>query len=130
MTRAGAMVTTARRIAMYARTGQRTGRKKMVEKEYIPREAAIDALTEQNLVVHMDSVNDGLVASCHRSAQRIIANIPATAVRPVVRGHWTMRSDYLDRLICSKCGSQFDAWHWEAKQMHFCPNCGADMREG
>lgn len=56
----------------------------MAEKEYIEREKAIDALTERNLVVHMDSVNDGLVASCHRSAQRIIANIPASDVRPVV----------------------------------------------
>ena len=52
--------------------------------EYIDKQAAIDALTEQNLVVHMDSVNDGLVASCHRSAQRIIANISAADVRPVV----------------------------------------------
>ena len=51
--------------------------------EYIEREKAIDALTERNLVVHMDSVNDGLVASCHRSAQRIIANLPAADVRPV-----------------------------------------------
>jgi len=56
----------------------------MAEKEYIEREVAIDNLTERNLVVHMDSVNDGLVASCHRSAQRIIANIPAADVRPVV----------------------------------------------
>lgn len=52
--------------------------------EYIERQAAIDALTERNLVVHMDSVYDGLVASCHRSAQRIIANIPAADVRPVI----------------------------------------------
>lgn len=54
--------------------------------EFIEREAAIDALTERNLVVHMDSVNDGLVASCHRSAQRIIANLPAADVRPVPEG--------------------------------------------
>lgn len=29
--------------------------------EYIGKQAAIDDLTERNLVVHMDSVNDGLV---------------------------------------------------------------------
>ena len=52
--------------------------------EYIEREKAIDAMTERNLVVHMDSVNDGLVASCHRSAQRIIANLPAADVWEVV----------------------------------------------
>lgn len=54
--------------------------------DYISRWAAIDAMTEKNLVVHMDSVNDGLVASCHRSAQRIIANIPAADVREVPSG--------------------------------------------
>ena len=40
---------------------------------------------------------------------------------------WMMHSDYPDCLICSKCGAQFDVWHWESKQMHFCPNCGAKM---
>ena len=44
------------------------------------------------------------------------------------KGKWMMHSDYPDRLICSECTGQFDVWHWESKQMHFCPNCGADMR--
>ena len=44
-------------------------------------------------------------------------------------GHWTMNSDAPDRLICSECNSQFDVWHWESKQMHFCPCCGAKMEE-
>lgn len=99
--------------------------------EYIEREAAIDALTEQNLVVHIDSVNDGLVASCHRSAQRVIANIPASDVRPVVRGKWIREnnpsyspfddsSEYIYR--CNQCGES------NARDSAFCPNCGADMR--
>ncbi len=46
-------------------------------RDCIERSLAIDELTERNLVVHMDSVNDGLVASCHRAAQRIIAGLPA-----------------------------------------------------
>lgn len=37
-------------------------------RDCIERSLAIDELTERNLVVHMDSVNDGLVASCHRAA--------------------------------------------------------------
>lgn len=45
-----------------------------------------------------------------------------------IRGSWMMDSYYPDRLICSECTGQFDVWHWESKQMHFCPNCGADMR--
>lgn len=102
--------------------------------EYIEREAAIDALTEQNLVVHMDSVNDGLVASCHRSAQRIIANIPAADVRPVVRGEWIDRDDKYygwNMWECSVCGEEFVLTEGtpDMNEYHFCPNCGADMRE-
>lgn len=44
------------------------------------------------------------------------------------KGKWLMHSDFPDRLICSECGAQFDVWHWESKQMHFCPNCGKGMR--
>ena len=111
----------------------------MAEKEYIEREAAIDALTEQNLVVHMDSVNDGLVASCHRSAQRVIANIPAADVRPVVRGKWIEHNydpEYLScDFSCSECNVYLEEYYfgegqWPGKTDHyFCPNCGADMRE-
>ena len=36
-------------------------------------------------------------------------------------GAWVMDSNYPDRLICSECGAQFDTWHWESKQMNFCP---------
>ena len=50
---------------------------------------------------------------------------PVTPQRP--KGKWKMNSDYPDRLICDKCNAQFDVWHWESKQMHFCPNCGAEM---
>jgi hypothetical protein len=136
MTHNGVMVTSARRTAMYARTGKRTGRMAMAEKEYIEREKAIDALTERNLVVHMDSVNDGLVASCHRSAQRIIANLPAADVRPVVRGKWKL-SDDLCWHTCSECGADIDVSvgllcyvdNEEVCTHNFCPNCGADMRE-
>lgn len=49
---------------------------------------------------------------------------------PIKKGRWLMHSDFPDRLICSECGAQFDTWHWESEQMHFCPNCGADMRGG
>jgi ribosomal protein S27AE len=84
--------------------------------EYISRKAAIDACF------------NGWNNNAHDCAENI-RSIPAADVRAVVKGKWTMHSDFPDRLICSKCGTQFDVWHWEAKQMHFCPNCGADMRE-
>lgn len=42
---------------------------------------------------------------------------------------WKMNSDFPDRLICPDCGAQFDCWHWESKQMHFCPACGKKRKE-
>lgn len=100
--------------------------------DYIEREAAIDGLRE-----HLRYMLDGAPISqgtrdiyemAYRHCIDKINSLPAADVREVVRGKWTMHSDHPDRLICSECGAQFDVWHWEAKQMHFCPNCGAEMR--
>ena len=55
--------------------------------------------------------------------------IPAADVRPVVRGQWSrvyddfMKSNYD---TCSCCGKEY----FGAYGFNFCPNCGADMREG
>lgn len=46
------------------------------------------------------------------------------------KGQWITNSDYPDTLICDNCGARFDMWKHERKFMHYCPNCGADMREG
>ena len=79
--------------------------------DYISREALKDAFEE-----------DG-----HLSAyvEEMINAIPAADVRPVVRGKWRLivyeivGHDYQ----CSECG-----WNNDMAS-HFCPNCGADMRE-
>lgn len=54
-------------------------------KEYIEREAAINSLTEENLVLNLDSVMDGLSNQIKRSAHRILASLPVADVAPVVR---------------------------------------------
>jgi Zn finger protein HypA/HybF involved in hydrogenase expression len=59
----------------------------------------------------------------------VVDEIPATDVRPVVRGTWIKYAPYnSDMMACSECekywildGDQYD--------YHFCPNCGADMRQ-
>ena len=102
-------------------------------KEYIEREAAIEKLNElcDRVCQYSKAQRKYMCGACPLGdAFTVIEDdIPAADVRPVVRGKWTMNSDFPDRLICSECGAQFDVWHWEAKQMHYCPNCGADMRE-
>lgn len=55
-------------------------------------------------------------------------NIQPADVRPVVRGKWMHDgSDWKNRFICDQCGYK---WFFNAEEAHFCPNCGADMREG
>lgn len=63
-------------------------------------------------------------------AMYVIDMLPSADVRPVVRGKWKMDSDRPDALICSACDHAFDVWKWDHQWMHFCPNCGADMRDG
>ena len=52
----------------------------------------------------------------------VLNSIPAADVRPVVRGRWKRRKNW-SRCVCSACSFESDS------EYHFCPNCGADMRE-
>ena len=84
-----------------------------------------------NEYIARDSVLTVLDWDCaSQDALDAIKSIPAADVVEVVRGKWEMNSNYPDRFICSECGAQFDCWHWEAKQMHYCPSCGAKMDGG
>ena len=50
--------------------------------------------------------------------------IDAPTIEPKrMRGKWIKLFAW--RYICSKCGD----W-WTDGKFHYCPNCGADMREG
>lgn len=82
----------------------------------VSREEALLALTGMDLPTDRDK----LIALFTERIQHLP---PVTPQRP--KGKWIMNSDYPDRLICDKCNAQFDVWHWESKQMHYCPNCGA-----
>ena len=49
-------------------------------------------------------------------------------VRPVVRGKWKRIEDDFGKYDrCSNCGKEY--FFGPIVTMHFCPNCGADMRE-
>ena len=81
--------------------------------DYISREAAIDCL------------HFVCVPQCRKYAQEEIKKLPASDVRPVVRGRWIQRKSWT-RCVCSACS-------WEitfvtGNSYNFCPNCGADMR--
>ena len=83
--------------------------------EYIEREAALDAAKKSHLYFDL---------------KPIINSIPAVDVRLVVKGTWAGIDDFLhEDWECDNCGcivtSTNDPWNY----YHFCPNCGADMRE-
>ena len=87
--------------------------------DYISREAAIYALHDSDNITI--------------KGIQILRNLPAADVREVKKGRWVecaYATTYdicgLNKKVgwgCSECG-----WTWDART-HFCPNCGADMRE-
>ena len=58
----------------------------------------------------------------------LLDKLPKVDTVEVARGHWielpSMEPDY----ACSECGRSY-AW-WEPDKAHYCPNFGADMRDG
>lgn len=81
----------------------------MVEKEYIEREAAKEAVVK--------AVGKGY------SPFNAIVMLPAADVRPVVRGRWVDEPIKGVRYHCSVCQGRFD-YTWR-----YCPNCGARMEK-
>jgi hypothetical protein len=89
----------------------------MDEAEYIERDAVMDALLHEQYGYLCEDA---------------IRSIPTADVVPVVRGKW----EYQGQLViaeeyptykCTVCGKIIPA-DWR-KNCHYCPNCGADMRE-
>ena len=76
-----------------------------------------EAIENLEYIKEMHGAYPNEVEACDRGIEAIKAQSK--------RGEWKMNSDYPDRLICDKCNAQFDVWHWESKQMHYCPNCGS-----
>ena len=89
--------------------------------EYIERSVAIAKLTALEVTEPNATMAD---------AKRVLADIPAANVVPVVHGRW-INAPLCgnDNCRCSACGS----WHNIHANLHgeimqkFCPNCGAKM---
>lgn len=59
--------------------------------------------------------------------ERLKEEIPASDVRPVVRGEW--RAKTFHSLYCTNCNDEFDIMKNDISRFNFCPSCGADMRK-
>ena len=97
----------------------------MAEKEYIEREAVINALNDiggynGSSEVWSDGWNEAI-----NEAINVIKNIPAADVAPVRHGHWIYENFYTH---CSVCGKMaiYDKYGQEVES-DYCPRCGAKL---
>lgn len=96
--------------------------------DLISRQDAIDALTEENLFKHMDTVNDG--GQENRSAIRIIKSLPsAQPERKKGKWLWNLADNGWADHTCSECGWVKNTDIHVALGYNYCPNCGTDMRQ-
>lgn len=58
--------------------------------------------------------------------------MPVADVVERKRGEWVQigYDELMDRITCSCCNEYFSTIDNCTEQFNFCPNCGADMREG
>ena len=60
--------------------------------------------------------------------------VPVADVKPVKYGEWIVKPDFMMDVSnqCSVCGKEFILIDGTAAigEYHYCPNCGAEMKEG
>lgn len=83
--------------------------------EYINRGTAIAKLTALEVIGPNTTLPD---------AKRLLADMPAADVAPVVHGMWDNLDGYKTRRVCSVCGWDVPEY---GKFYSYCPNCGAKM---
>ena len=88
--------------------------------EYIEREAAKRALADSDVVPKYKADNRPVT-------DKIIDDIPAADVAPVVYARWNSMDGYKTRKVCSECGWDVPEY---GKFYSYCPNCGAKMDGG
>lgn len=96
--------------------------------DMISRQAALEMLMAQNVIMDGSEYHNGFNAGVNR-AQEVIRNLPP--VQPK-RGKWidaVIPNDNGDLLVqvCDQCNTFFPLAYTGGGH-HFCPNCGADMR--
>lgn len=86
--------------------------------DYIKRKDALTGLEDSGIGLYDDEP-----IQTRNSALKIIQNIPAADVAPVVHGRWV--DSKLDGVPshCSECNYPIGRFY----KTHFCPNCGAKM---
>lgn len=82
----------------------------------------IDANEQEKIVEELENM-------CINAPEHILdklsklKNLPVADVRENVHSEWIWQGEYEPTCYCRKCGVR------QVYESHFCPNCGADMRE-
>ena len=110
------------------------------------------AYIDKDKALNLDfKINVSMFESRRKTAERAvqayadaISRIPAADVRPVKRGKWedvevtyvadktTLPFERISSMRCNQCNRYHTEIYYygnPTEMAHFCPNCGADMRE-
>ena len=106
-------------------------------KEYIERATVLNLLGKINPVDFgsmFDYEAHGAVQECLREISYGVEAIPAADVAEVRHGRWDAsdRYKFLDGstcIRCTECGAALHLEEYQKYHWHYCPNCGALMRE-
>ena len=101
----------------------------------IERQKAIEAIEEmQKPIMRSNFSHEQFIFRGMSEARQAIIDLPSVRPRKGkwIRWHETLEDasgvEYIPRCKCSECGEEYEAH--STRFINFCPNCGADMREG
>ena len=83
----------------------------------------LDVIDRKALIAEYDRVHIGEPGK----ARKLIEEAPTVDAVEVVHGLWEKYARYV---ICSVCDTGYCYYKNETDRFHYCPNCGADMRDG
>ena len=108
-----------------------------MDNDYISRQEALKAVCNACGVIPELNRETCQYTFTGRKEYNNLCNLPSADVRPVVRGRWykprgMMPPEFAGRHRCSIC-EEIAMLDWKRHRevlTPYCPNCGADMREG
>lgn len=91
---------------------------------YVLKSSVLNAIHNGDIDMGMVTTHEYyLLKKLSKKIDRRIQRVPVSDVQPVRHGRWIDEPTKGIRYHCSICSGRFD-YTW-----HYCPNCGADMRE-